>query len=53
MIRLSKNNNLLCAGHDSGFQVWEINKNTLTPHGLVGKDLLVFAQGMKTFLYDL
>ena len=53
MMRLSKNNNLLCAGHDSGFEVWEINKNNLTPHGLVGKDLLVFAQGMKTFLYDI
>lgn len=25
----------------------------MTPHGLVGKDLLVFAQGMKTFLYDI
>ena len=24
----------------------------MTPHGLVGNDLLVFAQGMKTFLYD-
>ena len=36
MLRLTKNNNLLCAGHDSGFEIWEINKATLTPYGLVG-----------------
>jgi len=52
MLRQSKNNNLLVAGHDNGFEVWELNKATMTPHGLVGADLLVFAQGMKTFLYD-
>lgn len=53
MLRLTKNNNLLAAGHDSGFEIWELNKDTLTPHGLVGSDLLIFAQGMKTFLYDI
>lgn len=53
ILKLSKNNNLLAAGHDAGFEIWELNRDTLTPHGLVGSDLLVFAQGMKTFLYDI
>ena len=52
MMRLTKNNNLLCAGHDTGFEIWEISKTALCPHCLVGKDL-VFAQGMKTYLYDI
>ena len=53
MLRLTKNGNLLCGGHDSGFDIWELNRSTLTPHGLVANDMLVFAQGMKTFLYDI
>ena len=53
MLRLTKNNNLLGAGHDNGFEIWELSKNRMSPYGLVGKDLLVFAQGMKTFLFDI
>ena len=53
MLRLTKNNNLLAAGHDNGLDIWQLNKNTTSPHCLIGKDLLVFAQGMKTFLYDI
>ena len=53
MMRLTKNSNLLCAGHDSGFEIWQINKDSISPHCLIGKDLIVFAQDLKTFLLDL
>ncbi len=53
MLRLSKNGNLLAAGHDAGFEIWELNKTPLSPLALIGNDLLVFAEGMKTYLYDI
>ena len=52
MVRLSKNGNLLAAGHDSGLEVWEINKERV-PFALIGDNLLVFAQSMKTLIHDL
>ncbi len=53
MLRLSKNGNLLGAGHDAGFEIWQLNKTALSPYALIGNDLLVYAEGMKTYLYDI
>jgi len=47
----SKNGNLICFGHDNGFEVFEVNRERV-PHGLIDQDLIVFAQGMKAFMYD-
>lgn len=52
ILRATKNGNLLAGGHDNGFEIWQLNKE-IVPHGLVGSGLLVFAQGMKTLLYDI
>ena len=52
MVRLSKNGNLLAGGHDSGVEVWEINREVV-PWALIGGNLLVFAQGMKTLIQDI
>ena len=52
MVRLSKNGNLLAAGHDSGVEVFEVNKEVV-PWALIGGNLLVFSQGMKTLIQDI
>ena len=42
---------MIATGHDNGFEIFEINKERI-PHGMIDENLIVFAQGMKAFMYD-
>lgn len=51
----SKSGSLLGTGHDTGFEIFEVNKE-IVPHGMMVGALdeiyIIFAQGMKGYIYD-
>lgn len=49
---IKQNGTLLAAGHDDGLEIFQLNKERV-PHALVTENLIVFAQGMDTYLYDI
>ena len=42
---------MLASGHDEGLDIFVLNKERV-PHALISKSLIVFAQGMTSYLYD-
>lgn len=48
---VKKNGALLASGHDEGLDIFVLNKERV-PHALISKSLIVFAQGMTSYLYD-
>lgn len=48
---IKKNGTLLASGHDEGIEIFQLNKERI-PHALISKNLVIFAQGMTSYLYD-
>lgn len=51
ILAMNKKGSLLAAGHDEGLDMFQLNKERV-PHAIISNDLIVFAQGFKTYLYD-
>ena len=49
---MKPNGTLLAAGHDDGFEIYQVNRE-IVPHAMVTSTLIVFAQGMTSYLYDI
>ena len=48
---VKSNGTLLASGHDTGLDIFQLNKERV-PHALISKNLIVFAQGMTSYIYD-
>lgn len=51
MLKLSKDGFLVGAGHDCGFEVWQLYVD-ISSHSLIG-DAIIVSQGLKTYIYDI
>lgn len=41
----------MASGHDEGLDMFQLNKERI-PHVVISSDLVIFAHGHKTYLYD-